>query len=70
MSPAKGKTATRAQPPGIANEVRWDKVINAVAVVFEEKGYRTATLQDVASLLGMNTSESLLLHRNQGGLAL
>ena len=45
---------TTSSPPGVANQIRWDRVVQAAAVVFEEKGYRAATLQDVALRLGMN----------------
>jgi AcrR family transcriptional regulator len=42
------------QPPrGTRNEARWEEVLTAAAGVFGEKGYRAATLRDIASRLGM-----------------
>ncbi len=40
-------------PRGTLNESRWEEVLTAAAAVFGEKGYRAATLQDIASRLGM-----------------
>ena len=47
--PAAGKEA----PRGTLNEERWEEVVNAAAKVFAEKGYRAATLRDIAAELGM-----------------
>ncbi len=40
-------------PRGTFNEARWDEVLSVAAGLFSEKGYRAATLQDIASRLGM-----------------
>jgi AcrR family transcriptional regulator len=40
-------------PRGTLNESRWDEVLSVAAEVFGEKGYRAATLRDIASRLGM-----------------
>jgi AcrR family transcriptional regulator len=40
-------------PRGTLNEARWDEVLSVAAGVFGEKGYRAATLRDIASRLGM-----------------
>jgi AcrR family transcriptional regulator len=40
-------------PRGTLNESRWEEVIDAAAEVFREKGYRAATLRDIAARLGM-----------------
>jgi AcrR family transcriptional regulator len=40
-------------PRGTLNESRWDEVLSVAADVFGEKGYRAATLRDIASRLGM-----------------
>jgi AcrR family transcriptional regulator len=40
-------------PRGTLNEERWDEVLSVAADVFGEKGYRAATLRDIASRLGM-----------------
>jgi TetR/AcrR family transcriptional regulator, cholesterol catabolism regulator len=36
-----------------ANRRRWPEVVDAAAKVFQEKGYRNATVQDVADALGI-----------------
>jgi AcrR family transcriptional regulator len=48
-----GRLSSETLPRGTLNESRWDEVVRAAADVFSEKGYRGATLQDVASRLGM-----------------
>jgi AcrR family transcriptional regulator len=49
--------AERRPPPagrrGTLNEARWREVLGAARDVFEEKGYPSASLQDVASRVGM-----------------
>jgi AcrR family transcriptional regulator len=45
--------ASGPPPRGTLNEERWDEVLSVAAVVFGEKGYRAATLRDIASRLGM-----------------
>jgi TetR/AcrR family transcriptional regulator, cholesterol catabolism regulator len=59
----------QSPPRGTLNESRWEEVLNAAAEVFAEKGFRAATLRDVASRLGLltgslyyyiNTKEDLL----------
>jgi TetR/AcrR family transcriptional regulator, cholesterol catabolism regulator len=39
--------------PGVLNEARWEEIVAAATEVFGEKGYRAATLQDIASKVGM-----------------
>ncbi len=54
MAEARDERAiTDTAPRGTLNETRWDEVIAVAAQVFGEKGYRGATLQDIASRLGM-----------------
>jgi AcrR family transcriptional regulator len=45
--------ASPRPPRGTLNESRWDEVLGVAAEVFGEKGYRAATLRDIASRLGM-----------------
>jgi AcrR family transcriptional regulator len=45
--------ARNSRPRGTFNEERWDEVVAVAADVFSERGYRAATLRDVASKLGM-----------------
>ncbi len=47
------RATTDTAPRGTLNGTRWDEVLAAAAEVFGEKGYRGATLQDIASRLGM-----------------
>jgi AcrR family transcriptional regulator len=47
-------TRTGAEAPrGTLNETRWEQVLEAAAEVFEEKGYPSATLQDIARRVGL-----------------
>src|ERR1700677_3900844 len=39
--------------PGVLNEARWEEIVEAATGVFGEKGFRAATLQDIASKVGM-----------------
>jgi AcrR family transcriptional regulator len=49
-----GHPESSLRPPrGTLNESRWDEVLSVAAQVFGEKGYRAATLRDIASRLGM-----------------
>src|SRR5438046_10497950 len=49
-----GHPESSSSPPrGTLNESRWDEVLSVAADVFGEKGYRAATLRDIASRLGM-----------------
>lgn len=41
------------RPRGTSNQARWEEVLTVAAAVFSEKGYSSATLQDIASQLGM-----------------
>jgi AcrR family transcriptional regulator len=45
--------SSQPRPRGTRNEERWDEVLDAAAKVFAEKGYRAATLRDIAGELGM-----------------
>jgi AcrR family transcriptional regulator len=49
MTPGADKDRKR----GVLNEARWEQIIEAATEVFGEKGYRAATLQDIASKVGM-----------------
>jgi AcrR family transcriptional regulator len=40
-------------PKGLLNEARWAEIVAAAAEVFHENGYRAATLQEVASRVGL-----------------
>ena len=40
---------------GLMNEARWDEILEAAAVEFNERGYREARLQDIASRVGLLT---------------
>jgi AcrR family transcriptional regulator len=40
-------------PKGLLNEARWGEIVAAAAEVFHENGYRAATLQEVASRVGL-----------------
>jgi AcrR family transcriptional regulator len=40
-------------PKGLLNEARWAEIVAAAAEVFHEHGYRAATLQEVASRVGL-----------------
>jgi AcrR family transcriptional regulator len=50
-----GRPEAVASPPprGKANGPRWDELLRAAGAVFGEKGYRDATLQDIASRMGI-----------------
>ena len=51
---SKARPAPVKEPPrGTLNEERWQEVVDAAAKVFAEKGYRAATLRDIAAELGM-----------------
>lgn len=41
------------RPRGTANQARWDEVLEAAAEVFSERGYPSATVQDIAARVGM-----------------
>ena len=45
--------AAELPPRGTLNETRWEEVLAVSSKVFEEKGYRGATLQDIATRLGL-----------------
>jgi AcrR family transcriptional regulator len=45
--------AQKDRKPGVLNEARWEQVVEAATEVFAEKGYRAATLQDIASKVGI-----------------
>jgi TetR/AcrR family transcriptional regulator, cholesterol catabolism regulator len=40
-------------PKGLLNEARWAEIVAAAAEVFHEKGYGAATLQEIASRVGL-----------------
>jgi AcrR family transcriptional regulator len=40
-------------PKGLLNQARWAEIVAAAAEVFHENGYRAATLQEVASRVGL-----------------
>lgn len=40
-------------PKGAANEARWAEVLDAAFAVFVERGYENATIQDIASRVGL-----------------
>jgi len=40
-------------PRGLANEARWAEILEAAATVFDEKGYKAATLHEVAASVGL-----------------
>jgi AcrR family transcriptional regulator len=46
-------TKPAAGPKGLLNEARWAEIVAAAAEVFEESGYRAATIQEVASRVGL-----------------
>lgn len=43
------KNQTGSKPRGALNERRWQEVLDAAAALFEQKGFQSTTLQDVAS---------------------
>jgi AcrR family transcriptional regulator len=45
--------AAPVMPRGTHNDRRWQEVLDAAAELFEEKGYRATTLQEVAARAGM-----------------
>lgn len=48
------KTANGSAPPkGTLNEARWSEILQAARDVFSEKGYEAATIQDIASRVGL-----------------
>jgi AcrR family transcriptional regulator len=47
------KSLETQAPRGTLNTERWEEVVEAAAKVFAEKGYRAATLRDIAAELGM-----------------
>ena len=53
MSVGERQGSAAPRPRGTSNQARWDEVLAAAAEVFSEKGYRAATLQDIASRVGM-----------------
>jgi AcrR family transcriptional regulator len=40
-------------PKGVANEARWAEILAAAFEVFVERGYEAATIQDIASRVGL-----------------
>jgi AcrR family transcriptional regulator len=49
-----GQAAPRAaRPKGTLNEKRWAEVVRAAVQVFDERGYQAATLEDIASRVGL-----------------
>ena len=47
--------AYASRPRGTLNESRWEEVLTAATAVFAEKGYRSATLRDIAERVGLLT---------------
>jgi AcrR family transcriptional regulator len=47
------KNATNGERKPRDREQRWDEIIEAAAIVFYEKGYAGASLQDIASRVGL-----------------
>ena len=67
------------RPRGTLNEKRWEEVVAAAADVFEERGYPTATLEDIGRRVGLlkgslyyyiSSKEDLLFEILQRGHAL
>jgi AcrR family transcriptional regulator len=48
-----------APPRGTLNEARFDEILEAAADVFFEKGYKTATIQEIATRAGLLNKGSL-----------
>ena len=48
-----GGAPRRGRPRGTLNQARFEEVMQAAADVFSEKGYVAATLQDIATRVGM-----------------
>ena len=48
------ESAVAAAPPkGTLNAARWNEILDAAAVVFSEKGYRAARIEDIAAGVGI-----------------
>jgi len=48
------ESAVAAAPPkGSLNAARWNEILDAAAVVFSEKGYRAARIEDIAAGVGI-----------------
>ncbi|HEX5268499.1 MAG TPA: TetR/AcrR family transcriptional regulator [Acidimicrobiales bacterium] len=71
--------ADTERPRGTLNERRWEEVVAAAALVFEEQGYPTATLADIGRRVGLlkgslyyyiSSKEDLLFEILQRGYAL
>jgi AcrR family transcriptional regulator len=50
---ARSSTRNAQAPKGTLNEARWSEIIDAAASVFAAKGYQAATVQDIASRVGL-----------------
>jgi TetR/AcrR family transcriptional regulator, cholesterol catabolism regulator len=46
-------------PRGTLNEARWDEILEAAADVFFEKGYKSTTIQEIATRAGLLNKGSL-----------
>jgi AcrR family transcriptional regulator len=45
--------ATASPPKGTLNAARWNEVLRAAAAVFNEKGYQSARIEDIAARVGI-----------------
>ena len=45
--------ATTSPPKGTLNAARWNEVLRAAAAVFNEKGYQSARIEDIAARVGI-----------------
>ena len=48
-----GPAPPESVPRGTLNEARWQEILDAAGVVFHEKGYRAARIEDIASRVGI-----------------